>query len=237
MAKSVSINKWLVGGAVALAALCIHRKKGISGIGSINLQEIDLRDLVLLCNEIADRLQTNVKQVDYPQYRFSDILFYTDPFGGTYVCLHYDYNTGEIVNWYGEDYATLIHTKEQLEKLVERELYRELKGRYGESFADEHFEFLRKNNRIGKVEHSDYDGARVISKDGLHAISFDIYGRGENGITVTAEMKGDGSRYGFQWEFLSHIGDYKTLTGAIKAAEKYAVVHGWNFNSRDFKNI
>ena len=137
--------------AAAVGAWLIAKKKGVAGVGSVSLHGIDLRDLVLLCNEMADRLQTNFKQIDYQQYRYSDLVFYTDPFGGTYVCLHYDYNTGEIVNWYGEDYATLINSQEQLEQLIERELYRELKGRYGEDFAEEHFEFLRKNGRIGKV--------------------------------------------------------------------------------------
>lgn len=93
------------------------------------------------------------------------------------------------------------------------------------------------SGEIGKVEHSDYDGARIITKNGLHAISFDIYGSGENGITVTAEMKGGGERYGFSWEYLSHIGDYKTLSGAIKAASKYAMTHGWVFDSDDFKKL
>lgn len=90
---------------------------------------------------------------------------------------------------------------------------------------------------IGRVEHSDYDSARIVTKDGLHAISFDVYGRGENGITVTAEMKGGGERYGFKWEFLSHIGDYKTLQGAIRGAKKYANMHGWNMAESDFNKI
>lgn len=90
---------------------------------------------------------------------------------------------------------------------------------------------------IGKVEYSDYDGARVISKDGKHAISFDIYGRGENGITVTSEMKGHGERYGFDWEFLNHIGDYKTLSGAIKSAKKYWNMSGIQYNEKDFERI
>lgn len=93
------------------------------------------------------------------------------------------------------------------------------------------------NGEVGKVDYSDYDGARIITKDGLHAISFDIYGRGENGITVTAEMKGGGERYGFSWEYLSHIGEYKTLSGAIKAASKYAMIHGWVFDSDDFNKL
>ena len=92
-------------------------------------------------------------------------------------------------------------------------------------------------SNIGKVDYSDFDGARIIAKDGLHAISFDIYGRGENGITVTAEMKGSGDRYGFSWEYLSHIGEYKTLSGAIKAASKYAMMHNWVFDSDDFEKL
>lgn len=218
---------------VAVGAWLLAKKKGVAGVGSVSLHG-NLRDLVLLCNEIADRLQTNFKQIDYPQYRYSDLVFYTDPFGGTYVCLHYDYNTGEIVNWYGEDYATLINSQEQLEQLIERELYRELKGRYGEMYAVAHFDFLKRNDRIGKVDYSDYDGARIVAKDGLHGIEFNIYGGGE--IVVSSVYKGKG-KYGSIWEYLSHIGEYKTLSGAIKAAKKYWDMRGIEYNPKDFEKL
>lgn len=152
-----SSSKIAIAAAAVGAWLFAKGKKAISGIGSIKLDGIDLRDLVLMCNEIGDRLQTGVLQTDYPQYRYSTIEFYTDRFGGTYVYLHYDWKTGKITNWFGEEYAYEINTKEQLERVVERELYRELKGRYGEDFAEKHFEFLRKNGRIGKVDYSNFD--------------------------------------------------------------------------------
>lgn len=41
MAKAVSINKWLVAGAAgALAWLCIHKKKGITGIGAADNKRV-----------------------------------------------------------------------------------------------------------------------------------------------------------------------------------------------------
>ena len=50
-------------------------------------------------------------------------------------------------------------------------------------------------------------------------------------------MKGDGIRYGFKWEFLSHIGDYKTLSGAIKAAKKYWDMRGIKYDPKDFEKL
>ena len=225
--------------AAAIGAWLFAKKKGVAGVGSVSLHEIDLRDLVSLCNEIADRLQTNFKQIDYPQYRYSDLVFYTDPFGGTYVCLHYDYNTGEIVNWYGEDYAILINSQEQLEQLIERELYRELKGRYGEMYAAAHFDFLKRNNRIGKVDYSNFEEARVISTNGGRAIEFTIYG-GDKGKYVTVNLVYRNKMYpknGLEWEYLSTIGEYKTLSGAIKAAKKYWDRQGVEYNPTDFEKL
>ena len=227
----------LLVGAAAAAILLARKNKSVSGIGAIQLEGIDLRDLVLMCNEIGDRLQTGVLQTDYPQYRYSTIEFYTDRFGGTYVNLHYDWKTGKVTNWFGEEYAYEIHTKEQLEQLVERELYRELKARYGEDFADKHFEFLRKNGRIGKVDYSNFDGARIVAKNGTSGIEFDIYGGNGGYITATAVYKGFGERYGMDWEFLSHIGEYKTLSGAIKAAKKYWDMRGIEYNPKDFEKL
>jgi hypothetical protein len=190
-----------------------------------------------MCNEIGDRLQTGVLQKDYPQYKFSTIEFYTDRFGGTYVNLHYDWKTGKITNWFGEEYAYDIHTKEQLERVVERELYRELKARYGELYAAGHFEFLKKNGRIGKVDYSDFDEARIVAKNGTSGIEFNVY-RGNGGyITVTAVYKGFGERYGMDWEYLSTIGEYKTLSGAIMAAKKYWDMRGIEYDPKDFEKL
>lgn len=230
-------SKIAIAAAAVGAWLIAKGKKAISGIGAVRLDKMDLRDLVLLCNEIGDRLQTGVLQKDYPQYRYSIIDFYTDRFGGTYVSLHYDYKTGKITNWFGGEYAYDIHTKEQLERVVERELYRELKARYGEDFAEKHFEFLRKNGRIGKVDYSDFDGARIVAKNGTSGIEFNIYGGNGGYITVTAVYKGFGERYGMDWEFLSHIGEYKTLSGAIRAAKKYWDARGIDYNPKDFEKL
>ena len=130
-------------------ALCVKPVRKALGIGAVSLDKMNIHRLIAICEEIADRLETNVSVSNYPEYGYSMIEFYTDKFGGYYVCLHYDYNTGVVTNWYGEEYAYEVHTVDQLEKLVERELYRELEGRYGEDFAEEHFGFLRKNGRIG----------------------------------------------------------------------------------------
>lgn len=222
---------------LGIVALCVKPVRKALGIGAVSLDKMNIHRLIAICEEIADRLQTNVSVSNYPEHGYSMIEFYTDKFGGYYVCLHYDYNTGVVTNWFGEEYAYEVHTVDQLEKLVERELYRELEGRYGEDFAEEHFEFLRKNGRIGKVDYSDFDGARIIAKNGTSAVELSVY-RGNGGyITVDAVYKGFGGRYGMDWEYLSHIGDYKTLQGAIRAIKKYWDRRGIEYDPKDFEKL
>ena len=54
------------------------------------------------CKKIAQNLQTIVEIKSYPEYGWASIAFMTNKFGGLYVNLHYDLNTNEVVNWYGE---------------------------------------------------------------------------------------------------------------------------------------
>ena len=87
---------------------------------------------------------------------------------------------------------------------------------------------------IGKVDYSDFDGARIVAKDSLHGIEFNIYGGG--GVVVSSVYKGKG-KYGSIWEYLSHIGEYKTLSGAIKAAKKYWDMRGIEYDPKDFEKL
>ena len=87
---------------------------------------------------------------------------------------------------------------------------------------------------IGKVDFSDFDGARIVAKDGLHGIEFNIYGGG--GVVVSSVYKGKG-KYGSIWEYLSHIGEYKTLSGAVKAAKKYWDARGIKYDPKDFEKL
>lgn len=89
---------------------------------------------------------------------------------------------------------------------------------------------------VGKVDYSDFDGARIVAKDGFHAIEFNIYGGTGSGVVVSSMYKGKG-KYGSIWEYLSHIGEYKTLAGAIKAAKKYWNEKGIQYNPKDFEQL
>lgn len=89
---------------------------------------------------------------------------------------------------------------------------------------------------IGKVIENDYDGASITTADGLHAYEIAVRNRGEY-MDVTLMMKGDGSRYGFQWEFLSHVGSYKTIEGAKRAIRKNAKMHGYVVKETDLAQI
>lgn len=89
---------------------------------------------------------------------------------------------------------------------------------------------------IGKVIENDYDGALITTADGLNAYAFDVRDRGKY-IDVTLMMKGDGTRYGFEWEFLSHIGSYKTLEGAKRAAKRHALMSGKILNDKDLAQL
>ena len=125
----------MAGAAGALARLCIHKKKSVDGVGRVaDINNFD--ELVDICKKIATELHTLLDIREYPEYGWARISFETDHFGGTYVNLHYDFNTGEIVNWYGHKDAQLINTEYQLRSLVKKELKKELKARNFEALQD-----------------------------------------------------------------------------------------------------
>lgn len=86
-------------------------------------------ELVDVCSRIANELQTMIEVKEYPQYNWGGISFMTDKFGGTYVNLHYDYNTGVVTNWFGSEDAQEIYDEDQLRELVKREMNRMLQDR------------------------------------------------------------------------------------------------------------
>ena len=226
-------SKIAIAAAAVGAWLCARKTKSVSGIGKVDIN--DFEELVILCKSIAKRLQTRVKIQQYPQYGWASISFETDPFGGTYVNLHYDYNTGEVINWYGEDYATIINSQKQLERLVEQEYYSMLKGRYGEMYAAAHFDFLERNNRIGNTRQLDYGDYVVSTKDGKHAVEFQWMSDGD--VSVSAWYKGDGSNPQFDWEFWNHVGFYKTLSGAKRGAKKFMADRGYELKDVDLNKV
>ena len=105
-----------------------------------------------------------------------------------------------------------------------------------ETLQDNDYEFFVPEIEVGKVDYSDFDGARIVAKDGSHAIEFTIYGGTGSGIVVSSEYKGKG-KYGSIWEYLSHIGEYKTLSGAVRAAKKYWDERGIQYDPKDFENL
>ena len=129
--EKVFSNKYVQLAALAAGGLALLRnwkKDSVSGVGRVS-KVWNLSELVEACEELAEELQTNCEREDYPQYGWTNISFYTDKFGGTYVNLHYDHNTGVVTNWYGSEYAYEVNSKKFLRSLVKRELYRELKDR------------------------------------------------------------------------------------------------------------
>ena len=83
-----------------------------------------------VCKEIANDLHTIVEVREYSQYGWGQVAFMTDHFGGIYVCLHYDMETGKVTNWYGMKMAKeLRHNYSELYNLVKTEMERELKVR------------------------------------------------------------------------------------------------------------
>ena len=207
MAKALNIKNWMVAGAAAVAAyLCIHKKKGITGVGAVHtisetqleayLGSHDIKELVaeyitknkVECN-VGDEL--GGRSFVLSRSRFIKLFNY---------CLMRHI---PIAVWLG-DHWMIRNGGEEL-----------ISG-------------------IGKVDYSDFDGARVIAKDGSHGIEFNIYRGG--GVVVSSIYKGKG-KYGSIWEYLSHIGEYKTLSGAIKAAKKYWDEKGIRYNPKDFENL
>lgn len=81
------------------------------------------------CKEIANNLQTIIDVKEYPQYGWAAIAFMTDKFGGTYVNLHYDLKTNEVVNWYGHKDERRINDLSFLSYFVKEEMKKEISRR------------------------------------------------------------------------------------------------------------
>lgn len=83
-----------------------------------------------VCKEIANDLHTIVEVREYSEYGWGQVAFMTDHFGGIYVCLHYDMETGKVTNWYGMKMAKeLSHNYSELYNLVKHEMKKMLKDR------------------------------------------------------------------------------------------------------------
>ncbi len=93
------------------------------------MANITFDNFVNLCKEIANNLQTICEVKEYKEYGWAAIAFMTDKFGGTYINLHYDLQTNEIVNWYGQKNAREIKDISFLSYFVKEEMEKELKSR------------------------------------------------------------------------------------------------------------
>lgn len=82
-----------------------------------------------LCKEIANNLHTMCEVKEYPEYGWAAIAFMTDKFGGTYVNLHYDLKTNEVVNWYGHKDERRINDLSFLSYFVKEEMKKEISKR------------------------------------------------------------------------------------------------------------
>lgn len=89
---------------------------------------------------------------------------------------------------------------------------------------------------VGKVLESDFDGALVTTKDGRHAVDFRV--NGDDSIIVTAMMYApEQMRYGSDWDYWFHIGDYTTLAGAKRGAKRAMQKMGYELSDKDLNKI
>ena len=93
------------------------------------MTNMTFENFVSVCKEIANNLQTICEVKEYPEYGWAAIAFMTDKFGGTYINLHYDFQTNEIVNWYGHKDAREIKDISFLSYFVKNEMEKEMKAR------------------------------------------------------------------------------------------------------------
>jgi hypothetical protein len=93
-------------------------------------------ELAKICKEIARDLHTIVEVKDYPEYKWGNIAFMTDKFGGVYTNLHFDHKTQVVTNWYGTKQAEVINDTAQLAKVVTKQMQHELKVRDLDSVYD-----------------------------------------------------------------------------------------------------
>lgn len=89
----------------------------------------NFQEFVKVCKTIGNNLNTIVEVKDYSQYGFGQVSFMIDHFGGTYVSLHYDMSTKEVVNWYGEKSERRINDISGLSYFVKDEMQKMLKKR------------------------------------------------------------------------------------------------------------
>lgn len=90
---------------------------------------MNFNELTNICKNIASELHTMVEVDDYKEYGWAAIAFMTDKFGGTYINLHFDHKTGEVINWYGHKNARKVETVDQLKMMVKYYMKKELKAR------------------------------------------------------------------------------------------------------------
>ncbi len=88
------------------------------------------------CQGIAEALETGIDIKEYPQWNWSQVVFRTDAFGGSYACFHYDLTTGRVHNWYGTDHAEEITDCKQLAETVRTSLANMLKNRDMDAVSD-----------------------------------------------------------------------------------------------------
>ena len=89
----------------------------------------DFNEFANICKTIANNLQTMVKISDQSKYGWMSVSFMTDNFGGTYVHLHYDLNTGKVINWFGSKDAREINDISFLSYFVKSEMEKMIKAR------------------------------------------------------------------------------------------------------------
>lgn len=87
------------------------------------------QEMVSICEGIAKEYHTMFETHDYSEYGWASLSFMTDKFGGTYVHIHYDHKTGEMVNWFGHKNARKVENVEQLRMMVKYCMKKELKAR------------------------------------------------------------------------------------------------------------
>lgn len=105
-------------------------------LGKETMKKLNFSDFANTCKIIANNLHTMVEVKDYSQYGFGKVAFMTDKFGGTYVFLHFDMETGHITNWYGHPEAREINDLSFLSYFVKSEMEKMLKSRDLEEISD-----------------------------------------------------------------------------------------------------
>ena len=94
------------------------------------------KNLVEYCEKLAHELHTIMETREYTEFGWASIVFETDKFGGDYVNLHYDLNTGIVTNWYGSDRARVVDNLDQLKMMVKYYMKKMLKARDMNAVSD-----------------------------------------------------------------------------------------------------